>query len=161
MRWAARPFDLRRSITKVIALVTPQTEAKRLGLRVQIASELGEAVSDERRFEQILLNLLSNALKFTDHGEIALTAELIADCSLFGEAAAQPAVRVRVSDTGIGIKPEDLSTLFQAFRQIDTGLSRRHEGTGLGLAICRRLAVLMGGGNQCRKRMGKGQHLHG
>lgn len=139
------PFDISRSITKVITLITPQAGAKGLTLNVHLAPGLGEAVSDERRFEQILLNLLSNAVKFTEHGEITVTAELVADFTPPGAVSNHPAIRLHVADTGMGIKPEDLPNLFQPFRQIDSGLSRKHEGTGLGLAICQRLATLMGG----------------
>jgi PAS domain S-box-containing protein len=139
------PFDLKRSIAKVIAAITPLAEKKKLALRVEVAAELGEATSDERRFEQILLNLLSNAIKFTDRGEVALQAEQVNDFQLPGWPCSHAAVRVRIADTGIGIKANDLATLFQPFRQIDSGLSRNHDGTGLGLAICRRLAELMGG----------------
>ena len=106
---------------------------------------MDEAVGDPRRVEQILLNLLNNAIKFTDLGEVALKVELVPDFKSPGRIFGQPAVRLRVSDTGIGIKPDDLATLFQPFRQIESGLSRNYEGTGLGLAICRRLADLMGG----------------
>jgi signal transduction histidine kinase len=84
--------------------------------------------------EQVLINVLNNAIKFTERGRVTLSA---------GTESGR--VRLRVTDTGIGIKPQDLATLFQPFRQIDTGLSRQHEGTGLGLAICRRLVTLMGG----------------
>jgi signal transduction histidine kinase len=142
---ARAPFDMQQSITKVIALVTPLAEAKGLTLQVQGASSLGQAVSDERRFEQILLNLLSNAIKFTTYGEVTLSAAQVTDFIGSAGAAGQAAVRVRVSDTGMGIKAEDLATLFQPFRQLDSGLARNHDGTGLGLAICRRLASLMGG----------------
>jgi PAS domain S-box-containing protein len=153
---AREAFNLRQSISKVIRLVTPQAEAKQLKLRLQLPPELGEAVSDERRFEQILLNLLSNAIKFTEHGEIVLAAEALADFKFSGAATGQPAIRLRVSDTGIGIKAEDLPTLFQPFRQVDSGLSRTHEGTGLGLAICRRLTALMGGEISAESEWGKG-----
>jgi signal transduction histidine kinase len=67
-----------------------------------------------------------------------------------------PTIRISVSDTGIGIKPENLSLLFQPFRQIDAGLSRKHEGTGLGLAICRRLAELLGGEISVTSEFGRG-----
>jgi PAS domain S-box-containing protein len=153
---AREPFDLRQSIAKAVALVAPQAQAKQIELRVQLAPELGEAVSDQRRFEQILLNLLSNAVKFTERGEIALAADFLADFNSPGAASGQPAVRLRVSDTGMGIKPEDLPTLFRPFRQIDSGLSRRHEGTGLGLAICGRLVNLMGGEIRVESEWGKG-----
>jgi signal transduction histidine kinase len=102
-------------------------------------------VGDRRRFEQILLNLLNNAIKFTDRGRVTLVADVVPHFRNSASAAPGAALRVRVSDTGIGIRPEHLTTLFQPFRQLDSGIDRQHEGTGLGLAICRRLAVLMGG----------------
>lgn len=132
-------FDLSASIDKVLASIRPQVENKGLRLTAVVTSDLGEVVSDRRRVEQILLNLISNALKFTESGSIHFEAEIAAD------AGPVPIVRLSVSDTGIGIKPEDLSTLFQPFRQLDMGLTRRHEGTGLGLVICARLAALLGG----------------
>lgn len=153
---AREPFDLYRSITKVIASVEPLAAAKRLELRVQLATELGVAVSDERRFEQILLNLLGNAIKFTDQGEVELQAEIRRGIMLRGAVCEQPTIRLRVSDTGIGIQAEELPNLFQPFRQIDSGLSRKHEGTGLGLAICRRLAELMGGEIEVESEWGRG-----
>jgi len=153
---AREPFDLRKSITKVIALIKPQADAKGLEMHVELAAGVGQGVSDERRFEQILLNLLSNAIKFTESGEIKLAAELVADFKRTETAEVEPAIRLRVSDTGMGIKPEDLLHLFQPFRQIDSGLSRNHEGTGLGLAICRRLAALMGGEIHAESQWGKG-----
>lgn len=153
---ARQPFDVRRSINKVLSLVKPQAQAKQLEMRVGLPAELGELVSDERRFEQILLNLLSNAIKFTERGEIGLGVERVADFKLPGAASGEDALRVWVSDTGMGIKPEDLPTLFQPFRQIDSGLARNHEGTGLGLAICRRLAALMRGEITAQSEWGKG-----
>ncbi len=151
---AREPFDLRQSIVKVLAIVQPQAEVKGLNLRIEVAPTLGEALTDQRRFEQILLNLLSNAIKFTDRGEVTLTAELV--CDPPGAGAAPATLCLRVADTGIGIKAEDLLALFQPFRQIDTGLARTHEGTGLGLAICRRLVELMGGTIQVESNWGRG-----
>lgn len=153
---ARGPFDLRQSITKVLALVAPQAEAKHLALHVQLAPELGQAVSDERRFEQILLNLLSNGIKFTERGAVTLTADLITGNGEPELPAGTPVIRLRVSDTGMGIKPEDVTTLFQPFRQLDSGLSRKHEGTGLGLVICHRLAVLLGGSIRVESEWGVG-----
>jgi signal transduction histidine kinase len=153
---ARKPFDLRKSIEKVLALIAPQTEAKALKLHAQMADDLGGAVGDERRFEQILLNLLSNGVKFTTQGRITLAAWLLADARLPGNEEGQPAIRLQVSDTGIGIKPEDLPFLFQPFRQIDSGPARQHDGTGLGLAICRRLSGLMGGEINAVSEWGKG-----
>ena len=142
---AREPFDPRASLAKVLALVRPQIEAKGLALDERLAPELGMLVGDQRRFEQILLNLLSNAVKFTEHGQIAVSAALGDGDGRAGQPGSGRVLRVSVSDTGIGIRPEHMASLFQPFRQIDSGLSRCHEGTGLGLAICRRLAELMGG----------------
>jgi PAS domain S-box-containing protein len=139
------PFDPGQSINKVVDIVRPQAATKHLELQVEIVPGLVEIMSDGRRFEQILLNLLSNAIKFTDHGKIALSAAPITDFIRSGEEIAEPAIQVRVRDSGIGIKAEDLAALFQPFSQLDSGLSRNHEGTGLGLAISHRLTKLLGG----------------
>ena len=128
------PFDFRESAHRVVQIVTPLAARKGLPVRLTLAPEVGRLVSDRRRVEQILINLVNNAIKFTDHGEVHL------------EALMQPGrLLVRVSDTGIGIRPEDLGKLFRPFQQLDTGLARQHEGTGLGLAICRRLVKILGG----------------
>jgi PAS domain S-box-containing protein len=148
---ARLPYDLRRSIDKVTALVTPQLQSKGLLLQVQVASGLAPALGDARRFEQILLNLLSNAIKFTERGEVVLSADALADT-----APGAPMFQVRVADTGPGIRAQDLGELFQPFRQLDTGLARHHEGTGLGLAICQRLAALMGGAMGVASQWGHG-----
>ena len=145
LKVSSEPFDLRVSIEKVAAIVKPLAEKKGLALRVELAPEIAGAVNDARRIEQILLNLLNNAIKFTERGEVALTADV-----------ATETVQMRIADTGMGIKPEDLATLFRPFQQIDTGLSRNHEGTGLGLAICRKLADLLGGDIQVESEWGKG-----
>ena len=139
------PFDLRASLEKVAGIVKPLAEKKGLALRVRLAPEIGAGETDSRRVEQILLNLLQNAIKFTERGEVALAAE-----------SAGNAIRLSVADTGMGIRPEDMGQLFQPFRQIDSGLSRQHEGTGLGLAICRRLAELLGGAIRAESTWGQG-----
>jgi PAS domain S-box-containing protein len=139
------PFDLPASLARVIASVRPLAEKKGLELVSHIHPGLDGMSGDRRRVEQVLLNLLNNAIKFTERGGVTLTAEPVADYQPAPDAAPRPVVRLRVTDTGMGIKPADLASLFQPFRQIDTGLARQHEGTGLGLAICRRLASLMGG----------------
>ena len=138
-------FDLRTSVEKVVRLVTPQAEKKRLALEVEIADNVVETTADQRRLEQILLNLLNNAVKFTDEGGVRIAGRLDGD-----------AYTIAVSDTGIGIRPDDLKGLFQPFRQIDTGLARKHEGTGLGLSICRKLIRLMGGTIEVKSQWGRG-----
>ena len=131
-------------------------EKKGLNLEAVIPDGLGQIVSDEHRFMQILLNLLSNAIKFTDNGQAMLTAKIIPDFVAIQGGAPQPALRVRVSDTGIGIKAEELLLLFQPFRQLDERLARRHEGTGLGLSICMKLAELLGGTIRADSVFGQG-----
>jgi PAS domain S-box-containing protein len=141
----AEPFDLRASLERVTASIMPLADKKSLMLTSVVSPDLGMMVSDRRRVEQILINLLNNAVKFTESGSVTLTAERVAGFQSSPEAAPQPVLRLRVTDTGIGMKPEDLLTLFQPFRQIDGGIARQNEGTGLGLAISRRLAALLDG----------------
>ncbi len=142
-------FDLHEAVDRVAASVRPLAAAKTLSLDVSYLRSDDCIVSDQRRVEQTLLNLLNNAIKFTEQGGVTLRVE---DTSLNAEAA----VRFRIADTGIGIRPEDMGKLFQPFRQIDTGLSRVHEGTGLGLAICRRLVELLGGDISVESELGRG-----
>ncbi|MCU7375008.1 PAS domain S-box protein [Paucibacter sp. O1-1] len=132
------PFDMRASLERVTESVRPLADRKGLQLTLVMDERLGEFTSDQRRVEQIVLNLLGNAIKFTRTGGITLTA----DCLV---SLPSPLLRLRVIDTGIGISEADLAVLFQPFRQVDTGLSRQTEGTGLGLAISRRLAHLLHG----------------
>ncbi len=147
LKVGCEPFDLRASIEKAVGIVKPLAEKKGLALRVEVAPEIGEAVSDARRVEQILINLLTNAIKFSERGEVTLTTTLNSQPSTLNFA---------INDTGMGIKPENLEILFKPFQQIDTDLSRNHEGTGLGLAICRKLAELMGGEIHAASEWGKG-----
>lgn len=153
------PFSLPELLGRAVASVRPHAEKKRLTLSLELSPELGEIVSDRRRVEQILLNVLNNAIKFTDRGGVTLTATLLTEYRREPGVVPVPAVRLCVADTGIGIKAPDLATLFQPFRQIDTGLSRLHEGTGLGLAICRRLATLLGGEITAASEWGRGSQF--
>jgi PAS domain S-box-containing protein len=145
MKVSLAPFDLRAAIEKTTATVQPLAHQKGLALRVTVAPSIGILISDQRRVEQVLLNLLNNAIKFTAQGEVALTVE-----------ATGTVVRLCIADTGIGIKPTDLPTLFKPFHQLDFGTARYHEGTGLGLTICQRLAALLGGTIQVESEWGKG-----
>lgn len=127
-------FDFRKSIEKVLMTVRPMAERKGLVLSTNISLEINELVSDQRRVEQILLNLLTNAIKFTDKGAVTVECEII-DNNLC----------LRVIDNGIGIAKEDLEKLFKPFSQVDTGTTRSHEGTGLGLSICKKLMDKLNG----------------
>ena len=150
----SEPVDLRASVQTVVFTVTPMLERKGLTLSVVLPPTIPPMVSDRRRLEQILLNLLNNAIKFTDTGTVTLTIETYHTSS--SSDVPPPAVCIRVADTGIGIQADDLATLFQPFRQIDAGLARVHEGTGLGLAISRRLTELLGGTIAVDSVWGKG-----
>ncbi|MFP5487875.1 MAG: PAS domain-containing sensor histidine kinase, partial [Acidimicrobiia bacterium] len=145
-------FDLGASVQHVTATVGPMADAKGLRLETRVSDDLGSMVSDRRRVEQILLNLLSNAVKFTERGSVTLTVD-----RRQGDGADR--IVMRVEDTGIGIPADQLGTLFQPFRQLDTGLTRQHDGSGLGLAICRRLAELMGGEVTARSEFGVGSEF--
>lgn len=150
---SSEAFDIEASIQKVAHVIAPQADAKGLDLNLQIDSPLGEMVGDQRRFEQILLNLLSNGIKFTERGSVTLAASRGENASPHESASL---LRIRIIDTGIGIRQADLALLFQPFSQIETGIARRHEGTGLGLAICRRLTDLMGGEIEAQSEWGAG-----
>ena len=144
-------FDLRGALERAIATVKTLADDKAVTLVIDIAPEVDIAVTDRRRVEQILLNLLSNAIKFTPAGTVTLTASIEESVATHGGT-----VRVTVSDTGIGIGPADLATLFHPFRQIDGTVVRAAEGTGLGLAITRHLATLLGGEIAAASTLGHG-----
>ncbi|MFB2973210.1 GAF domain-containing protein [Aerosakkonema sp. BLCC-F183] len=128
-----------------LSIVGERAYKKGLKLTSKIDPQLHFCIADERRLRQMLLNLLSNAIKFTAVGEVSLTA-----CK-------QPhGISFTVVDTGIGIAPENISSLFQPFSQLDSKLNRKYEGTGLGLALTRRLARLHGGDLSVESQLGKG-----
>lgn len=139
------PFDLRESILKVVRSVRPLAEKKGLDLSCDVAEEVGSISGDARRVEQVLLNLLSNALKFTEQGEVRVSCVREGGNFL-----------TSVTDTGIGITIEEQEHLFKPFHQVDTGLSRKYEGTGLGLSISRKLVELMGGEIRVESSPGRG-----
>lgn len=129
-----KPFDYSKSVRKVFNIVQPLAVKKSLKLELNLSDNSFEITSDERRVEQILLNLLNNSIKFTDRGSVKL------QCSVEGNN-----ILTKVIDTGIGIKNEDLDKLFKPFSQVETGITRNHEGTGLGLSICKKLTEKLGG----------------
>ncbi|MAC32965.1 MAG: hypothetical protein CME40_02435 [Haliea sp.] len=155
----AEPFSPTESLQRVLDSVTPQLEKKGLELAVDVSSALPGMRSDRRRFEQILLNLVNNAIKFTDAGRVAVSAQRQPGYLPPGVGIACEALRLTVADTGIGIRVEDQGKLFQPFHQLDSGLTRKHDGTGLGLMICRRLAELMGGEIRLRSEWGRGSEF--
>lgn len=136
-----KPFDLSASVERVLTLMSPMAHNKGIALIIEADYPLVPVISDQRRVEQILINLVNNAIKFTDAGSV----KIIVDTHDANAGKENSTVRLRVVDTGIGIKPEHQNILFEPFRQIDCGISRQHEGTGLGLAICIRLVDFLGG----------------
>ncbi|MGO9315807.1 MAG: PAS domain S-box protein [Syntrophobacteraceae bacterium] len=127
-------YDLFESLNSVLQIIRPMAEKKGLKLVVDIDSGVHDIVSDRRRVEQILINLVNNAIKFTDHGEVRIKSTVD-----------EMRLITSITDTGIGISAQNITTLFEMFRQIDTGMARSYEGTGLGLSICRRLVEMLGG----------------
>jgi len=127
----------------------PQAEEKGLRLSVVVSPTVPPViVTDAQRLQQILRNLISNAVKFTDAGSVTLTMDLAPEVAAFGVPAldaAEGVIAFTVEDTGIGIPDEKLALIFEAFQQADGTTSRRYGGTGLGLSISRSLAVLLGG----------------
>ncbi len=139
-------FDLRDAMANAMTLVRGRAERHGIRLESQVASEVGEYDGDERKFKQIVLNLLTNAVKFTpEGGSVTLGADRINGAYVFS-----------VKDTGIGIAPEDQEAIFEEFRQVGTDYERKAEGTGLGLALTRRLVILHGGEIRVESAPGQG-----
>ncbi|HEX4965618.1 MAG TPA: ATP-binding protein [Thermoanaerobaculia bacterium] len=146
------PFDLRDCVTGALRLVEGKAVAKGLALRCRIGEEVPAGIeSDAGRLRQILINLLDNAVKFTERGEVTLDA---AASTVAADGSQE--LRVAVRDTGIGIPPAALGRLFHPFAQVDASTSRRHGGTGLGLVISRRLAEMLGGSLEVESEPGRG-----
>jgi CheY-like chemotaxis protein len=137
----AEPFDVRACIDGVLALVDSMATGKGLELTTTVDDSVPETiVGDATRLRQIVLNVLNNAVKFTDEGSVSLQASASP-----AEESAELEIHLVVTDTGIGIPPDRMERLFQSFSQADISISRRYGGTGLGLAISKRLAEAMGG----------------
>ncbi len=126
-------------VANVLTLLQPQAAAKHLALSMEVAVPAQRFIGDPTRLQQILLNYAANAVKFTDAGAVLLHAHTLEED---GDSAL---IRFEVRDTGIGIAPEALPRVFNAFEQADNSTTRKYGGTGLGLAIARKLAGMMGG----------------
>jgi len=134
----------------VASTLEPMAAEKGLRLCVAGVGTTGCTVATDRRaVSQILLNLTTNAIKFTERGSVTLAA-------IRADAAGAPTVEISVADTGSGIRAEDQARLFQAFEQLDTGSFRKHQGTGLGLHLSQKLAILLGGRISVDSEHGKG-----
>jgi len=147
-------FDLRALVEDVFEMLAPRAQQKRLEVAHRIAPEVPAIViGDPTRLRQILTNLVGNAIKFTEQGEVVVQ---IAPAPAAEDGADTMRVRFEVRDTGIGIRPNALKRLFTVFMQADQSMSRRYGGTGLGLAISKQLVELMGGEIRAASRLGHG-----
>ena len=139
-------FDVRVALENAITLIKERSLRHGISLEVDLDSRLGKIVADERKFKQILLNLLSNAIKFTpEGGRIAVKA-----------ANNKNTLRVIVSDTGVGISPEDQHYIFEEFRQVNEKQGQTHAGTGLGLTLTKKFVEMHGGEITVESETGKG-----
>ena len=134
------PFCLRDIVEDAVDILAERAHSKGLELICDIPAEFDSKVcGDGQRLRQVIINLISNAVKFTEHGEVKITVRHE------GAGLLNPAFRFEVKDTGIGIKPENCDAIFESFAQEDSSTTRQYGGTGLGLAICKQLVELMGG----------------
>jgi len=155
MRLDPERFDVRELVEQTCRAVTLRAHQKNLELAVEMDATIpARLIGDSGRIRQVLINLLGNAVKFTEHGEILmrLTATQI--------AARELELHFLVEDTGIGIAPDQLSCIFDAFTQADGSMTRNCGGTGLGLAIVKRLTELMGGRVWVESELGQGSGFH-
>ena len=151
----SRAFDLRECIEEAIDLFVGRIREKGIEAAFLIAPEVpSQLVGDSNRLRQILLNLISNAVKFTERGEITVDVK----CSHHDEQGFH--LLFSVTDTGIGIPEEGIKKLFQSFQQVDSSTTRRYGGTGLGLAICKRLAEMMRGSMWVESSVGAGSTFY-
>jgi len=148
-------FNLRDSVEAMLKTLALQADEKGVELLCEIAPSVPDVLQgDSNRLRQVLVNLIGNAIKFTDHGEVALNVQVEA------EDGKNRVIRFTVSDTGIGIPPEKQTLIFQPFAQADNSTTRKYGGTGLGLTISRRLVELMGGNLWVESEVGRGTQFH-
>ncbi|VGO22008.1 PAS domain-containing hybrid sensor histidine kinase/response regulator [Pontiella sulfatireligans] len=146
-----RPFDLRETCEHITELLTPTALEKGIDLILRYSpSTPAQVVGDAGRIRQVLMNLASNALKFTREGYVYINIEAVAGTE------EETSINFSITDTGIGVSREELPLLFQKFSQGDSSTTREYGGTGLGLAICKQLVNLMGGKIGMESELGKG-----
>ncbi len=148
------PFDLNLLLSEVAEMMAVGATNKGVGLALKLPPEpLPILIADQSRLRQILFNLLGNAVKFTNEGQVVLAAEEM------GVSENNLTIRLSVEDTGVGIAAHDLERLFNRFEQADSSSTREQAGTGLGLAICRELADLMGTRIEVESKLGAGSRF--
>ena len=151
-------FELRDCIQGALDLLASKATEKNLELAYVVSPNTPEAIiGDMSRLRQVLVNLLNNALKFTEQGEVILSVSIDPTSSA---TSSNSILQFSVTDSGVGIPAERMDRLFQPFSQVDASISRRHGGTGLGLAISKRLCELMGGRMWVESEEGKGSVFH-
>ena len=151
----AEAFDLRALLRDCTALFAPEAEVRGLALHLDVPAALPQLVGDAHRLRQVLLNLLGNALKFTERGWVELRAQCLPDAG-----PGRPRVAFSVSDSGIGIAPAVLDAVFEPFVQADETTDRHYGGTGLGLSISRSLVDVLGGTLRAISEPGLGSTFH-
>ncbi len=148
------PFDLPKVVHATANLLAVRAREKHLELTVDVTPDVPHLVrGDPTRVRQVLMNLIGNAIKFTEQGEVAVSAVVA------GGDTNRASVRFRVRDTGIGISEDQLASIFREFSQADASMTRRYGGTGLGLAISRKLVALMGGELTVTSEVGRGSEF--
>ncbi len=154
------PFDLRASIEESLNMISSRALEKQLDLVYEVDKRVPELIDgDEQRLRQVLVNLMSNAVKFTEHGDVLVKVQKLTPP---GEAENSSTLMLHFSvrDTGIGVAPDRLARLFRPFTQADVSTARKYGGTGLGLAISRKLVELMGGKMWAESVPGQGSTFH-
>jgi len=156
-----QPFDLRTCVEESLDLLAPKATEKKLDLAYQMDDGIpSQVLGDVTRVRQVLVNLIGNAIKFTEQGEVVTQVKVLSAPTTHGDSANAWHLHVSVRDTGIGIPVDRLSRLFKAFAQAEASTARRFGGTGLGLAISRKLVELMGGKMWAESVPGKGSTFH-
>ena len=156
-----RPFDIRSSVEESLDLLAPRTLEKQLDLIYEADDQIPALVEgDCQRLRQVLVNLLGNAVKFTEKGDVLVKIQMISSPVTTTDPLPPLRLHFQVRDTGIGIQPDRLARLFRAFTQADVSTARKYGGTGLGLAISRRLVELMGGRMWAESIPGEGSTFH-
>ena len=140
-------------LDEILATAEPMMSANNNRFTLECPADIGDMRTDVVKLRQILINLLSNAAKFTENGDVRLQISRFTDDAGAGGAEW---IRISVSDTGIGIAPEDLTTVFNAFERSEAGRASKYDGTGLGLAICRHYCEMLGGVISAESNPGKG-----
>jgi signal transduction histidine kinase/HPt (histidine-containing phosphotransfer) domain-containing protein len=161
MELERHPFDLRSSIEESFDLLAPRANEKKLDLAYEAMDVIpAQVVGDAQRLRQVLVNLVGNALKFTERGSVVVSVEKLAPAAADTENPQALRLHFAVRDTGIGIPPDRLARLFRPFSQADVSTARKYGGTGLGLVISRRLVEMMGGRMWAESVPGEGSTFH-